>query len=471
MSPLSMPADGERMGKGYNNMAVVERSCWQKIIQDVVANGGNIIRPWFTELDPVCLEHGLLEIKAPGLNEKNYCEHFAVRLFTEAAQKATGHLVGVCFLAGNEISDEDNDTSTPLPPQNPSAAETATAERPAAVKLCKEYVFENFVTGPCNRLAHAASLAVCEGLGKTYNPLFLHGASGLGKTHLLQAICHRVLGELPDAKIEFLTCEMFVNHFIDAVEKGKLHEFRYRYRHVDLLVIDDIQFLADHEQSQEEFFHTFNTLYQDQKQIILSSDRGPQEIDLEERLVSRFNWGMVTRIDRPCYETRVAIIHKKARQRGIALDEDVVCFLASSIDTNTRELEGALAKVTMLSQVMNQPIDITIAADALGKEATPKKHDITIDDILKAVTRRFNVRLTDLQSHRRTRSVALPRQVCMYLARRMTRHSLEEIGGYFGGRDHTTVMHANKSIENLRGQDPQFQATLEKITDEITAGL
>ena len=315
---------------------------------------------------------------------------------------------------------------------------------------------------------HAASLAVCDSPGKTYNPLFLHGASGLGKTHLQQAICLQVLKDNPAAKIEFLTCEMFVNHFIEAVEEGNLHDFRYRYRHVDVLVIDDIQFLADHEQSQEEFFHTFNTLYQAQKQIILSSDRGPQEIKLEERLVRRFNWGLVARIDKPCYETRIAIIRKKARQRNIQLDEDVICFLAGAIDSNTRELEGALAKVAMLSKVMNQPVNLSLASEAIGHETMPEKRDIAIDDILNVVTKRFNVRLLDLQSKRRSRSIALPRQVCMYMARQLTRHSLEEIGGYFGGRDHTTVMHANKTIENLKNTDPQFQATIDKLVEEVS---
>lgn len=448
-------------------MAVVEKACWQKIIQDVVANGGTLIRPWFTQLEPISLEHGLLEIVAPGIKEKDYCQRFATRLFTEAAQAATGMLVGVCFLAANEISDDDtNDTSSPIM----ETIKAVPVNSPAGpVELNQEYNFENFVTGPCNRLANAASLAVCDSPGKTYNPLFLHGASGLGKTHIQQAICLQVLKDNPDARIEFLTCEMFVNHFIEAVEQGKLHDFRYRYRHVDVLVIDDIQFLADHEQSQEEFFHTFNTLYQGQKQIILSSDRGPQEIKLEERLVSRFNWGLVARIDKPCYETRIAIIRKKARQRNIHLDEDVICFLAGAIDSNTRELEGALAKVAMLSKVMNQPVNLAMASEAIGQEALPKKHAISIDDILNVVTKRFNVRLLDLQSKRRSRSIALPRQVCMYLARQLTRHSLEEIGGYFGGRDHTTVMHANKTIENLRKSDPQFHATLEKLQEEVSS--
>ncbi|HAU36309.1 MAG TPA: chromosomal replication initiator protein DnaA, partial [Phycisphaerales bacterium] len=233
-------------------------------------------------------------------------------------------------------------------------------------------------------------------------------------------------------------------------------------------LIDDIQFIAGKESTQEEFFHTFNTLYQAQKQIILSSDRSPGEIKgLEERLVSRFNWGLVARIDRPSYETRVAIVRRKARLRNLELPEDVVCFIAGKIDSNTRELEGAIAKVAMLAQVTERELNLPLAEEALGGEPTIKNREITIEDILDVVTSRFNVRLADLQSKKRSRSIAFPRQICMYLARNLTRHSLEEIGGYFGGRDHTTVLHANRTIEEMGGKDKQFSAQLELLTQEI----
>ncbi len=440
-------------------MAVLDHLLWQRIIQHVVASGGNFIRPWFTKLEPICLEHGLLEIQVPGRDEQTYCRQHTTRLFTEAAQAATGRLVGVCFLTKAENTTE--------PTEAPEVDDDAT--RPWAF-LNDDYTFESFVSGPCNRLARAACLAVSESPGKTYNPLFIHGSVGLGKTHLLQATCHAITHNRPAANISYLSCETFVNHFIEAVGQGQLHDFRYRYRHAEVLVIDDIQFLSDHEQTQEEFFHTFNTLYQLQKQIILSSDRGPTQIpDLEERLVSRFNWGLVARIDRPCYETRVAILRKKAALRNIKLPEDVICFIASTIDSNTRELEGAISKVAMLAQVCDRLIDLSLAEEALGAEPVATRREITIEDILNAVTSRYNVRLADLQSKKRSRSIAFPRQICMSLARRLTRHSLEEIGGYFGGRDHTTVLHAERSIEKLRQQDPQLQATLELLTQEIQA--
>jgi len=439
-------------------MASIEHALWQRIIEQVVAAGGHIIRPWFTQLEPISMESGLLEIQAPGPAEQEYCQEHANRLFTEAAQAATGRLVGVCFLTPPQRQGD----------QKPAAVSRGDGLYEPLIPLSDDYTFDTFVTGPCNRLAHAACQAISESPGKTYNPLFIHGSAGLGKTHLLQATAHKIAHSHAGSKICLLSCEMFVNHFIEAVEKGQLHEFRFRYRHADLLCIDDIQFLSDHEQTQEEFFHTFNTLYQAQRQIIISSDRGPSQIPgLEERLISRFNWGLVAQIDRPCYETRVAIVRKKARLRGIPLPEDVVCFIAASIDSNTRELEGTIAKIAMLAKVTDQPLDLRLAEEALGTAIAPSGGEVTIEDILNAVTARFNVRVADLQSKKRSRSIAFPRQVCMYLARNLTRHSLEEIGGYFGGRDHTTVLHANRTIALQKAHNPQLQATLDLITQEL----
>ena len=443
-------------------MAAVEPALWQRIIQHVISAGGNLIRPWFTQLEPLSLEHGLLEIEVPSEPDKRYCIRHATRLFTEAAQAATGRLVGVCFLTPPDKA---------VLQERPPAGVVGPPEEGEPAPFSQDYTFETFVTGPCNRLAHAACIAVSASPGESYNPLFIHGPAGLGKTHLLQATCFKVAQARQGSNICFLSCETFVNHFIGAVERGQLHEFRYRYRQADVLVIDDIQFLAGHEQSQEEFFHTFNTLYQAQKQIILSSDRGPDQMpQLEERLISRFNWGMVARIDRPCYETRVAIVQKKARLRSIELPEEVACFLAARIDSNTRELEGAIAKVAMLARVTDRDIDMSVAQEALGTEASPGRRAITIDDILKAVSGRFSVRLSDLQSKKRSRSIVLPRQVCMHLARQLTRHSLDEIGGYFGGRDHSTVLHADKVIKTRRTRNPQLHATLDRITEELRRG-
>jgi len=232
------------------------------------------------------------------------------------------------------------------------------------------------------------------------------------------------------------------------VETGEMHQFRFRYRQADMLVIDDIHFLAGRDRTQEEFFHTFNTLYQNHKQIILSADCPPSEIpELEERLVSRFNWGLVARIEKPCYETRMAILQKKAKLRGLSLPDDVVCYIAAKVENNTRELEGAITKVQGMGMLQEGKIDLELAKSALGETVMPDQKRITIQQILDAVTKYYNVRLADLQSKKRHKSIAFPRQVCMYLARRFTRYSLEEIGGYFGGRDHTTVLHAVRTVD------------------------
>jgi len=444
-------------------MAPVDRTLWQKIIEQVVSTGGNLILPWFTQLEPISLDHGLLEIQVPSQRELEYCQRHGARLFTEAAQTATGRLVSVVFLTA--ASAEEDADAMEKSVAGPGVASTR--------GLWADYTFESFVTGPCNRLAQAACVAVGDNPGKAYNPLFIHGSSGLGKTHLIHAVCHRLAAANPDISILLLSCETFVNHFIDAVEQGQLHEFRYRYRHADVLVIDDIQFLSDHEQTQEEFFHTFNTLYQAQKQIILTSDRGPSDIQgLEDRLISRFNWGLVARMDRPCYETRVAIIRRKARLRNIELPEDVVCFIAGSIDSNIRELEGAITKVAILAQVNERRIDLSLAEEALGiRDVDPSRREVTMDGIIKSVMARYNVRQSDLQSKRRSRSVAFPRQVCMYLARTLTRHSLEEIGGYLGGRDHTTVLHAYRTIDAQAKDNRELHVTLDLLSQEIRASV
>ena len=437
-------------------MAAVDPHLWQQIIQHVVAQGGQIIRPWFAQLQPLSLEHGQLHIQAPGPEELSYCQDHASALFTEAAQAATGRLVSTSFQA------------VPLADLETGAAAGPLAAQPESDSpLNADYTFENFVAGPCSRLAHAACLAVAESPGKAYNPLFVHGSAGLGKTHLLQAVCQTVLAR-GEAKISFLSCETFVNHLIRAIETGGLHDFRYRYRHVDVLAVDDVQFLSNHDQTQEEFFHTFNTLYQSQKQIILSCDRPPSEIPhLEERLVSRFNWGLVAGVDRPGYETRMAIVHKKAHARDVQLPSEVVCFIAGAVQSSARELEGAITKVAMLAQVYDRPITLELAEEALGTTQALGQREVTIEQIIDAVTKRYGVRLADLQGRKRTKSISLPRQVCMYLARALTRHSLEEIGAYFGGRDHTTVLHGKRTIESMRHKDASLNAALEQLGHQI----
>ena len=335
-------------------------------------------------------------------------------------------------------------------------------------RLNPQYTFENFVTGPCNRMAHAAAMAVSDLPGRAYNPLFIHSSVGLGKSHLIQAVCHKVIVGRPDAALMYVSCEDFVNQFIASIESGQLEGFRYRFRHLDVLVIDDIHFLADKDRTQEEFFHTFNTLYQAQKQVVLSSDSPPHEIPrLEERLVSRFKQGLVVRIDRPSFETRVAIVQKKARLRGLELPEDVIRYIATVVETNNRELEGAVVRVLGYASLCNRLVDMDLAKEALRDLVSGPSRTVAIQDIADAVLRRYNARLSDLQSKKRSQSVALPRQVSMYLARRLTNRSLEEIGAFFGGRDHTTVLHADRKIRQMVEHDPSFRGVLEAIERDV----
>lgn len=339
------------------------------------------------------------------------------------------------------------------------------------LRVDPDYLFENFIVGPSNRMAHAAGIAVAANPGRAYNPFFVHGGVGLGKTHLLQAICLSIHAQRPGAVIYYTSCEGFMTQFFDAVQAGQMNRFRYKFRHVDVLVIDDVHFLSRRDRTQEEFFHTFNSLHQNHKQIILSSDARPEEIpDLEDRLVSRFNWGLVSRIDPPCYETRVAIVKHKARARRLEISDEVACYVAGKIERNIRELEGAITSLHMLSNLESRPVDLAMARAALQDDGARPEPKIQIQSIINAVTDYFGVKVTDLQSKRRQRSIALPRQVCMFLARRHTRFSLEEIGGYFGGRDHTTVMHAVKTIADRCERDEAFREVTKSLEDRLRMG-
>lgn len=363
--------------------------------------------------------------------------------------------------------------STSLTPANGGTALEAEPEIEAEpLLLNQEYVFDTFVVGPCNRFAHAAAHGVADRPGDAFNPLFLHGSVGLGKTHLMQSIAHRLRRNNPKVRIAFLSCEEFINHFVGSLQQGSISHFRDRYRKVDVLIVDDIQMLSNKQRTQEEFFHTFNALRAAQKQIILSSDAPPGEIpNLQERLVSRFKWGLVAEIETPCFETRVAILNRKADRIGIDLPDPISHFIAEHVDRNVRELEGTLTHLHALSQLNGLPISLPLARQALGSERNAKmQRIIRMDDILQCVIAHFGVRLADLQSKRRTQSIVYPRQVAMFLARSLTDHSLEEIGGHFGGRDHSTVVYAIEKMERRRRVDGDFASLLVELDRKIRNG-
>lgn len=337
------------------------------------------------------------------------------------------------------------------------------------IQLNPRYTFDNFIVGSSNQLAHAASMAVAQNLARAYNPLFLYGESGLGKTHLLQAIAHTVLEANPQANVMYLSCEKFTNDFLRALETRSLPQFRKLYRQADVLLIDDIQFLADKERTQEEFFHTFNELFESNKQICLTSDRPPSEISkLEARLISRFQWGMMTDIQAPDLETRVVILRRKAAMLSAKISDDILAFLAQSITRNVRRMEGALTRVASYSSLMNGTIDQAkveqLLQDILQEEA---QNQLTIEKIQAKVTEYYRLRPSDMQSKRRPAGIAFPRQVAMYLSRILTSHSLQEIGQAFGGRDHGTVIHACKAVENMMDQDQSIKRAVELLQSQL----
>lgn len=327
----------------------------------------------------------------------------------------------------------------------------------------KNYNFDNFLVGPCNRLAHAAALAVSESPGTAYNPLFIHGPVGLGKTHLLQSIYLELQKRSGGQNALYMPCESFVNHYISTIRTGDWDSFRNKYRQIDTLLIDDVHFLANSQSTREEFFHTFNALYTCQKQIVLSSDCPPEEIPaIEDRLISRFRWGLITRIDPPGFETSVAIIQKKTALLNMEISDDVAHYLAEHATSSIREIEGTLTNINKYAMISESKIDLNFVKQVIGKPTKHKSY-IGIEKILNTVTKHFSVQLSQLHSKRKLKSITLPRQVAMHLARKLTNLSLEEIGGYMGGRDHTTVMHADEKIRNLRKLDRNISATLRKL--------
>lgn len=425
-------------------------------------NHPEICRHWFDEIEPVGIDSGTLNLLVREPVRRQYLQRTCLVQFTEAAQAITGCLLAVRFVGDENISVVKTVGDT--------GSVGATTELDEQLVLSPDYTFETFVVGPSNRLAHAAAVAVSANLGGAYNPLFVHGGVGLGKTHVLQAVCQMVLKQKPTTRIGYLSCQSFAEIFMACVKSGRMQDFRHRFRNLDVLVIDDIHFLSKREQSQEEFFHTFNTLYQSGKQIILSSDASPNDIpDLEERLVSRFNCGLVARVDRPCYETRVAILKSKAALINLAVPEDVCAYIAARIDSNIRELEGALTKVRGYAMANKVEINLDVVKVALADDrvSTVRSNQPSIQMIIDAVTVYYDIKLSDLMSKRRHKSIALPRQVCMWLARKHTRYSLEEIGGYFGGRDHTTVLHAVRTIGTRRDEDPDISKAVDRIESSI----
>jgi len=338
-----------------------------------------------------------------------------------------------------------------------------------SASLNPKYTFDTFVTGSSNRFAHAAAMAVAESPGKVYNPFFMYGGVGLGKTHLMHAIGNRVLHNHPEMRVLYVSSEQFTNEIIRSIQEGNAEKFRQKYRNIDVLLVDDIQFLSGKTSTQEEFFHTFNTLHDAEKQIILSSDRPPREVErLEDRLRSRFEWGLITDIQAPDLETRIAILKNKAQLDHFSVPNDVMVYIASRIDSNIRELEGALTRVVAYASLIKKPVTTDLVAEAL-KDVFPnnKTKEITMEVIQEIVASYFKIKIEDLHAKKRTRSIAYPRQIAMYLCRELTDTSLPQIGNFFGGRDHTTVLHACDKISKEKESDIKLGGILNELVERI----
>jgi len=372
---------------------------------------------------------------------------------------------------GNESSGS-NDRMSPIPSSNTNSSSrmTGPALQGRSLGINPKNTFSNFIVGGGSELAHAACVAVSNAPAHAYNPLFLYGETGLGKTHLMHAVAHQALNRNPSCRITYVSCEKFTNEFIRAIQENTLTKFRSRYRSCDYLLIDDIQFLAGKERIQEEFFHTFNDIYDSQRQIFLTSDRPAGEIDkIESRLLSRFQWGLVADIQAPDWETRVAILTRKADAMGISIEPEIIEFLAKSIARNVRRMEGALTRVAGYVGLTRRKADLEtvqrLLRDILREENLSR---ITIETIQKKVVDYYHLRMADMLSRRRPANIAFPRQVAMYLSRILTEHSLQEIGNAFGGRDHGTVIHACKTVENMMEQDNSIKYAVEYLNEELS---
>ncbi|AOM81406.1 chromosomal replication initiator protein DnaA [Salisediminibacterium beveridgei] len=423
---------------------------------------------WFkyTVVDSIDQGSNTITVIAPNEFARDWLENRYFSILTETLYELTGaELEAKFILPKDETQDPafEEKTKPRVMPEDLENGETTKH------MLNTKYTFDTFVIGSGNRFAHAASLAVAEAPAKAYNPLFIYGGVGLGKTHLMHAIGHYVVDHNPDAKVVYLSSEKFTNEFINSIRDNKAVDFRNKYRNVDVLLIDDIQFLAGKEQTQEEFFHTFNALHEERKQIIISSDRPPKEIPtLEDRLRSRFEWGLITDITPPDLETRIAILRKKAKAENLDIPKEVMNYIANQIDTNIRELEGALIRVVAYSSLINQDMNADLAAVALKDiipNAKPKK--VTIQSVQQAVADHFDIRVEEMKAKKRTKTVAYPRQIAMYMSREMTESSLPKIGAEFGKRDHTTVIHAHEKISRLFADDEELQQHVREITEKL----
>ena len=432
--------------------------CWNQALQIIEKEISSPVsyETWILPIVPVGIDGNrfLLRVSEPFYKEMLEKRHLPlIRTAIKSVTKTNYDIV--------ILTEEDETPKAPTPKKEEN--------NDLAKNLNPKYVFSSFVVGNSNRMAHAASLAVAESPAKAYNPLFLYGNSGLGKTHLMHSIAHFILDKKTSTKVLYVTSETFTNELILSIQNNKNEDFRNKYRNIDVLLIDDIQFISKKEGTQEEFFHTFNALYESNKQIIISSDRPPKEIKtLEDRLRSRFEWGLIADIQPPDYETRIAILRKKADRDNLVIPDDVISYIAKNIVSNIRELEGALTRIVAYATLTNQKISLELTEKSMKDVYSENTQvPLTSDVIQEIVARHYNIRVEDIQGNKKTKNIAFPRQISMYLCRKMLDISLPKIGESFGGRDHTTIIYGISKIEKQMEQDEDLKKTIIQLEKEI----
>ena len=449
---------------------------WNKILvilKDEV--NPQIFNSWFGNLFPADLDETGLLLEAPHSFIKDWVEENYISTLISTAQTITGEELSVRIQVNEALSppsDSTQQTSGPVivdPPPQPTAPVPTLPQVNNHAALNPKYTFDTFVVGSSNQFAHAATLAVAEQPARSYNPLFIYGGVGLGKTHLMHAIGHLAKERNPNVRLCYLSSEQFMNELINSLRFDRMPQFREKYRNMDILLVDDIQFIAGKERTQEEFFHTFNSLFDSHKQIVVSSDKFPREIpDLEERLRSRFEWGLIADIQAPDLETKVAILEKKADLSGITLPQGVALFLAENTGSNIRELEGYLQRVTAFAAfAKTKTISMELVQDALKNFLEQKKKVITVEETQKNIAAFYSTKVSDMKSKKKNKAFIKPRHTAMFLTRQLTNLSLPEIGRHFGGRDHSTVLHAIQKVDNMAKNNQDFQDTLDRLIKEL----
>lgn len=444
------------------------KDLWEKTLNILKSELSDVsYNTWIKSCEPTSIVNDVIKLRVPNDFTREILETRYKTLILNAIKIISSKKYNIDFTITTDDSIEEDEKKAEN--KEPKADKIKANDEMLSI-LNPKYTFDSFVIGNSNRFAHAASLAVAESPARAYNPLFIYGGVGLGKTHLMHAIGHYILKNNPKAKVVYVSSEKFTNELINSIKDDTNVEFRNKYRNVDVLLIDDIQFIAGKERTQEEFFHTFNALHEANKQIILSSDRPPKEIPtLEDRLRSRFEWGLIADIQAPDFETRIAILKKKADVENLNVPNEVMVYIATKIKSNIRELEGALIRIVAYSSLTNREISVDLATEALKDIISNKQNkQITIDIIQDTVANYYNLRVEDFKSQRRTRNVAYPRQIAMYLCRKLTDMSLPKIGEEFGGRDHTTVIHAYEKISDALQKDETLQSAINDITKKMS---